>query len=270
MANQPTYAYLVGARPNFMKMAPIIAAMRASVPDATHLLIHTGQHYDDSMSGIFFSELSLPEPDYLLGVGPGTHGEQTAAALTRVESVLRETKAEILVVSGDVNSTLAGALAATKLGVQVVHVESGLRSWDRSMPEEINRVLVDHIAGLCLVHSQSAVENLEAEGIGEDRIRFVGNSMIDSVVRHLLGSEESKIARALGVEGRPYLLVTLHRPNLVDSGDLRAVVDELEDSRGDAGCFPGASPDPPCNGRAMHRKPDHTCATAAVHRFPPS
>ena len=229
MSDKRTYAYLVGTRPNFIKMAPVVDAMRALRPLAKHLLIHTGQHYDDSMSRVFFEELGLPRPDFFLGVGSGSHGYQTAAALTRIESVLIETHADVLVVPGDVNSTLAGALAATKVGVSVIHLESGLRSRDRSMPEEINRIVADQIADLCLVHSWSAVENLAAEGIEGDRVRMVGNTMIDSLVRHLPSAEQSQIADHLGVEKGHYLLVTLHRPSLVESHDLALVVAVLED-----------------------------------------
>lgn len=228
MSDKRTYAYLVGARPNFIKMAPVVDAMRALRPLADHLLIHTGQHYDDSMSRVFFQELSLPRPDFFLAVGSGSHGYQTGAAMTRIESVLTETQSDVLVVPGDVNSTLAGALAATKLGVRVVHLESGLRSRDRSMPEEINRIVADHIADLCLVHSWSAVENLAAEGIHADRVRMVGNTMIDSLVRHLPLAEQSQIGDHLGVEKGHYLLVTLHRPSLVESHDLVSVVEVLE------------------------------------------
>jgi UDP-N-acetylglucosamine 2-epimerase (non-hydrolysing) len=229
MSDKRTYAYLVGARPNFIKMAPVVDAMRALRPLAQHLLIHTGQHYDDRMSRVFFEELSLPKPDFFLGVGSGSHGYQTGAAMSRIEPVLIETHTDVLVVPGDVNSTLAGALAATKLGVRVVHLESGLRSRDRSMPEEINRIVADHIADLCLVHSWSAVENLTAEGIPASRVRMVGNTMIDSLVRHLSLAEQSQIADQLGVEKGNYLLVTLHRPSLVESHDLAAVVRVLED-----------------------------------------
>lgn len=229
MSDKRTYAYLVGARPNFIKMAPVVDAMRALRPLAQHLLIHTGQHYDDRMSRVFFEELSLPKPDFFLGVGSGSHGYQTGAAMSRIEPVLIETHTDVLVVPGDVNSTLAGALAATKLGVRVVHLESGLRSRDRSMPEEINRIVADHIANLCLVHSWSAVENLTAEGIPASRVRMVGNTMIDSLVRHLSLAEQSQIADQLGVEKGNYLLVTLHRPSLVESHDLAAVVRVLED-----------------------------------------
>jgi UDP-N-acetylglucosamine 2-epimerase (non-hydrolysing) len=229
MSDNHIYAYLVGTRPNFIKMAPVVDAMRALRPFAEHLLIHTGQHYDDSMSRVFFEELDLPRPDFFLEVGSGSHGYQTAAAMTRIESVLIETHADVLVVPGDVNSTLAGALAATKVGVSVIHLESGLRSRDRSMPEEINRIVADQVADLCLVHSWSAVENLAAEGIEGDRVRMVGNTMIDSLVRHLPSAERSQIADHLGVEKGHYLLVTLHRPSLVESHDLALVVAVLED-----------------------------------------
>src|SRR3954469_14115195 len=192
-----TIAYLVGARPNFVKMAPVERALRRRLPAWRHARIDTGQHYDREMSGIFEEELGLPAPDYRLGVGSGSHGAQTARALERIESVLVEEEPELLLVPGDVNSTLAGALAAAKLGIQVGHVESGLRSGDRSMPEEVNRVLVDHLADWCYVHSADAVENLLSEGIARERIVFAGNTMIDTLVRMRPRVERSQVLTEL-------------------------------------------------------------------------
>jgi UDP-N-acetylglucosamine 2-epimerase (non-hydrolysing) len=213
---QLALAYLAGARPNFMKLAPVVSALRERAPEAKHVLIHTGQHYDPEMSDIFIQALDLPQPDYFLGVGSGTHGAQVARALERVESVLEQQRPDVLVVAGDVNSTLAGALAAAKLNIPVAHVESGLRSFDRTMPEEINRLLVDQLARWCFTHSAEAEENLLAEGVGPERVFFVGNTMIDSLVRMLPRAARCDVHRRLGIERGGYVLVTLHRPKLVD------------------------------------------------------
>lgn len=217
--------FVVGARPNFMKVAPVLRAL-----DGPALLVHTGQHYDDAMSDVFVRELGLPEPDVVLGVGSGTHAEQTARALVGIEQVLLERRPAAVVVAGDVNSTLAGALAAAKTGVPLAHIESGLRSFDRSMPEEHNRRLTDHLSDLLLVHSRSGVENLEREGIDPERIEVVGNTMIDSLFAHVAAAKAREPWRALGVEPGGYGLVTLHRPALVDDPELlRATVDALAD-----------------------------------------
>ena len=160
-----TIAYVVGARPNFMKIAPIFHALAGRLPAARHLVIHTEQHYDREMSEIFVRDLGFPPPHYSLGVGSGSHGAQTGRAIERIENVLQLERPDVLIVPGDVNSTLAAALAAVKLGISVAHVEAGLRNFDRSMPEEINRVLVDQIATWCFVHSPEAVANLEREGV---------------------------------------------------------------------------------------------------------
>ena len=219
--------FVVGARPNFMKSAPVHRELAALDPSLNLVLVHTGQHYDDAMSEVFFRELGLPRPDELLGVGPGSHGEQTAKALVGVERVLREREAAMCVVAGDVNSTLAGALAAVKLGVPVAHIEAGLRSFDRTMPEEHNRVLTDHVSDLLLAHSQEAVDNLQREGIYTG-IQLVGNTMIDSLLEHLEPARARRTWERLGVEQGGYALVTLHRPALVDDPEkLRAVTDGL-------------------------------------------
>jgi UDP-N-acetylglucosamine 2-epimerase (non-hydrolysing) len=219
--------FVVGARPNFMKAAPVYRELGALDPSLELVLLHTGQHYDDAMSDVFFRELGMPRPDEFLGVGPGTHGEQTAKALVGVERVLRERDAALCVVAGDVNSTLAGALAAVKLGVQVAHIESGLRSFDRAMPEEHNRVLTDHVSDVLLAHSQEAVDNLQREGIYTG-IHLVGNTMIDSLLEHLDAARAQRTWERLGVEPGRYALVTLHRPTLVDNLErLRAVVEGL-------------------------------------------
>jgi UDP-N-acetylglucosamine 2-epimerase (non-hydrolysing) len=211
--------FVVGARPNFMKAAPVIQALRTQAPDVRVLLVHTGQHYDAAMSDVFLAELALPEPDVFLGVGSGTHAEQTARALTGIEGVLVERRPDLVVVPGDVNSTLAAALAAVKLHIPVAHLEAGLRSFDATMPEEHNRRLTDHVSDVLLIHSESARANLEREGLPGDRIHFVGNTMIDSLYAVLEQARSLEPWRALGVERGRYVVVTLHRPALVDDPD---------------------------------------------------
>jgi UDP-N-acetylglucosamine 2-epimerase (non-hydrolysing) len=208
-------AVLAGARPNFMKVAPL---MKALAPDHSFetSLIHTGQHYDDAMSGRFFRDLELPEPDYNLQVGSGTHAQQTAEVMKRLEPVLQELNPCGLVVVGDVNSTLAGALVASKVGIRVIHVEAGLRSFDRTMPEEINRVVTDSISDLLLITEESARENLLREGIRENRIYFVGNLMIDSPLQHSAALDRNLLP-TLGVSEDRYGAVTIHRPSNVDN-----------------------------------------------------
>src|SRR6266536_2528670 len=171
---------VVGARPNFMKMAPLMRAMEASGRFKTHL-VHTGQHYDAAMSEVFFDDLGLPHPDVYLDIGSGTHAQQTARAMLGLEPVLADITPDLLVVVGDVNSTLAGALTAAKMGVPIAHVEAGLRSYDRTMPEEINRILTDAVSDFLLAPSDDAVGNLLREGVSRDRIHLVGNIMIDSL-----------------------------------------------------------------------------------------
>jgi UDP-N-acetylglucosamine 2-epimerase (non-hydrolysing) len=212
--------FVVGARPNFMKAAPVYRALAELDPKRELLLIHTGQHYDEGMSAVFIAELELPQPDVFLGIGSGTHGEQTARALVGVEQVLVEHRPSLVVVAGDVNSTLAAALAASKLQIAVAHIEAGLRSFDETMPEEANRRLTDHLSQILLAHSRSAVDNLEREGIDSGRVHLVGNTMIDSVLRHLPAAIARRPWSTLGVEPGEYALVTLHRPALVDDPDL--------------------------------------------------
>jgi UDP-N-acetylglucosamine 2-epimerase (non-hydrolysing) len=220
-------AYLVGARPNYVKMAPLIRQLRSAGPEFEHVLIDTGQHYDRELSEIFVEELEIGPPDYELGVGSGTHAEQTARAMERVEAVLAKLRPRVLVVPGDVNSTLAGALAASKLGVPIAHLEAGLRSFDRSMPEEINRVLTDQLSTWCFTHSPEAEDNLVREGVAKDRIFFVGNTMIDTLVAMKKRIARSDAIERLGLARGEYLLVTLHRPRLVDSDDFGSVLDGL-------------------------------------------
>src|SRR5437764_4343492 len=214
--------FVVGARPNFMKVAPVIGALADKSPDAEVILVHTGQHYDAVMSDVFLGELGLPEPDVFLGVGSGTHAEQTARALVGVEQVLVERRPALVVVPGDVNSTLAGALAAAKLEIPVAHLEAGLRSFDPSMPEEHNRRLTDHLSSILLAHSDSALENLAAEGIDRGLVYLVGNTMIDSLLEHVDVALARRPWEAFGVDAGGCGLVTLHRPALVRDAALLA------------------------------------------------
>ena len=205
---------VAGARPNFMKLAPVVRAMRTS--GAAFRIVHTGQHYDPSMNNVFFAELGIPAPDVHLDVGSGTHGAQTARILERYEAHLLERGATATVVFGDVNSTVACALAATKVGVPVAHVEAGLRSFDRSMPEEINRIVTDAIADLLLVSDPSGVDHLRNSGIEESKIKMVGNVMIDTLFDHLDRARSRDVGTQLGLRDRAYGVVTLHRPSNVD------------------------------------------------------
>jgi UDP-N-acetylglucosamine 2-epimerase (non-hydrolysing) len=207
---------VVGARPNFMKVAPIVEAMKRREREFTPLVVHTGQHYDAAMSDAFFRDLDLPQPDVHLGVGSTSHAAQTAAIMERFEPVVLREKPDWVLVVGDVNSTLACALVCVKLGVRVAHVEAGLRSRDRTMPEEINRLLTDQIADLLFTPSADADENLRAEGIPPERIRLVGNIMIDSLYKHLERSRQSRIKDQLRLTDKSYAVLTLHRPTNVD------------------------------------------------------
>ncbi len=211
----PVVLAVVGARPNFVKSAPVIAALEQSDGVSVRLL-HTGQHYDQALSGGFIERLGMREPDANLGVGSGTHAQQTAAALTGVEADLLEHPADLVMVAGDVNSTLAAALAAAKLNVPVAHIESGLRSGDWEMPEEVNRVLTDRISDVLLCTSPDAVENLAGEGIAGDGVELVGNTMIDSLLRLLEDVNRPAVLGRNAVKSREFVLVTLHRPALVD------------------------------------------------------
>jgi UDP-N-acetylglucosamine 2-epimerase (non-hydrolysing) len=208
--------HVVGARPNFVKIAAIMKEMGDHPDHFEQVLVHTGQHYDDEMSRVFFEDLDLPRPDVYLDVGSGSHAVQTARVMLAFEPVLLEQEPDVVLVVGDVNSTLACALVAAKLGFPVAHVEAGLRSFDRTMPEEINRVLTDQIADLLFTTEQSANENLRREGVALDRIHFVGNVMIDTLLRH---RERALALGALGehgLEAQRYALLTLHRPSNVD------------------------------------------------------
>jgi UDP-N-acetylglucosamine 2-epimerase (non-hydrolysing) len=208
--------FVVGARPNFMKVAPVFEALRRQRPELELLLVHTGQHYDRAMSDVFFAELGLPPADVLLHVGSGTHGEQTGRTITGMEDVVALHRPRLLVVAGDVNSTLGAALAGAKAGVRVAHVEAGLRSFDLRMPEEINRRLTDHLSSLLLTHSPDAVENLRREGIAGDHVALVGNTMIVTLLRFVEAARARTPWERFELDPGSYALVTLHRPELVD------------------------------------------------------
>jgi len=206
---------VVGARPNFMKIAPLMAeyGRRQGVQA---ILVHTGQHYDQAMSRLFFSELGIPQPDVNLEVGSGSHAAQTAEIMKRFEPVLTQYQPDVVVVVGDVNSTIACGLVAVKLGIKLAHVEAGLRSFDRSMPEEVNRVLTDSISDFLFCTEQSGIENLLNEGIPRDKVHFVGNVMIDTLLNNRARARESAVLDRLAVDGSRYALLTLHRPANVD------------------------------------------------------
>jgi UDP-N-acetylglucosamine 2-epimerase (non-hydrolysing) len=228
VADQRVVVSVVGTRPNFMKIAPIVRAL-ADEPDAfRHVLIHTGQHYDAAMSEIFLRELGVGEPDHMLSVGSGTHAVQTARVMERIEPVLLELQPDLVLVPGDVNSTLAAALVASKLGFPVGHVEAGLRSFDRTMPEEINRILTDQVSDLLFIHSPEAREHLQREGVPREHIHYVGNTMIDTLVAMRRAISELDVAGAHGVEAGRYAVVTLHRPALVDGPLLGEAMAELD------------------------------------------
>jgi UDP-N-acetylglucosamine 2-epimerase (non-hydrolysing) len=217
-----------GARPNFMKVAPIVAAMKRRSDEFQSVLVHTGQHYDAAMSDAFFRDLEMPEPDIDLGIGSASHAVQTAGVIQAFEPYVINEKPDWVVVVGDVNSTVACALVCAKLGVKVAHVEAGLRSRDRTMPEEINRVLTDQIAELLLTPSLDANENLGTEGIPEERIKFVGNIMIDSLVANLERVKKSRLLADLNLLKKDYAVLTLHRPSNVDEeAALARILDAL-------------------------------------------
>jgi UDP-N-acetylglucosamine 2-epimerase (non-hydrolysing) len=206
---------ICGARPNFMKIAPLARAYQQS-SSIESLIVHTGQHYDERMSKSFFDDLQIPKPDINLEVGSGSHAQQTAAVMSKFEPVVLEHKPDAVLVVGDVNSTVACAMVAAKLGVGVFHVEAGLRSFDRTMPEEINRVLTDAISDLLFVSEPSGFENLKAEGVDEAKVHFVGNVMIDTLRFNLSKAEASTVLTDHGWSERGYVVLTLHRPSNVD------------------------------------------------------
>jgi UDP-N-acetylglucosamine 2-epimerase (non-hydrolysing) len=224
-----TVVHVTGARPNFPKAAPVIAALAER--EVRQLLVHTGQHYDDRLSRVFFDELGLPDPDLNLGVGSGSHATQTAAVMVGLEAVFLDRRPSLVVVYGDVNSTLAAALVAAKLGIAVAHVEAGLRSFDPAMPEEVNRRLTDQLADLLLVTSPEGIGHLAREGLAADRIHFVGNPMIDTLLSHLASFDPRRSLAAIGMspptEG--FVVATLHRPaNVDDPASVRRLVSVLQ------------------------------------------
>ena len=208
---------VVGARPNFMKIAPIHREMKKFPSNFDPLIVHTGQHYDERMSKFFFNDLELPEPDMYLGVGSGTHAEQTARVMVEFEKICMDEKPDMVLVVGDVNSTAACSMVASKLWIPIVHVEAGLRSYDRQMPEEINRLVTDVLADYLFTTEKSGTENLLKEGIDQSKIHFVGNVMIDSLIHFLQKAKSSKILEKENLISRKYALVTLHRPSNVDT-----------------------------------------------------
>ena len=218
---------VVGTRPNMMKIAPIAAELARRVEEFEHVLVHTGQHYDREMSEIFLEELGVGEPDYSLGVGSGSHAQQTAAVMERLEPVLLEAEPDVVLVPGDVNSTLAAALTAAKLVLPIGHVEAGLRSFDRTMPEEINRIVADQFSQLLFIHSPEARDNLLAEGCAEAGIHDVGNTMIDTLVAMRERIEARGAPERYALERGSYLVVTLHRPALVDGPLLAEAMAQL-------------------------------------------
>ncbi len=235
-----TIATVVGARPQFVKAAAVSRALR-SLPGVTESLIHTGQHYDAGMSEVFFRELSIPEPDHNLGIGSGSHGVQTGRMLAAIEKVLVDLRPDWVLVYGDTNSTLAGGLAAAKLRIPTAHVEAGLRSFNRAMPEEINRILVDHAADLLLAPTRTAVQNLSREGIAPERIALVGDVMYDTTLFYgARAGRESRILETLSLAPKSYLLATVHRAENTDSpARLRGI---LEGLAGASASFPVVLP----------------------------
>jgi UDP-N-acetylglucosamine 2-epimerase (non-hydrolysing) len=219
---------VVGARPNFMKIAPVFLELKRR--GISQLLVHTGQHYDANMSQVFFEELGLPVPDIYLGVGSDSHARQTSRIMVLFEEVCRNQRPDLVMAGGDVNSTMAVALVAAKEHIPVAHVEAGLRSFDRTMPEEINRVATDHLADLLFTTEKSADKNLRNEGISPGKIHFVGNCMVDTLLKHVEVATERAPWEAFGVKPSEYVLVTLHRPsNVDDPKTLRVVMRSIND-----------------------------------------
>lgn len=236
MVEKRKWVIVAGARPNFMKIAPFLRQVHLFNSQQSNQenrievqLIHTGQHYDYNMSAVFFRELGIPEPDINLGVGAGSHATQTAKIMIGFEAICSQSRLDWVVVVGDVNSTLACAIVCAKLGIRIAHIEAGLRSFDKTMPEEINRLVTDALADLLFTPSQDANENLFREGIERSRVKFVGNIMIDSLIGNLPLARSSSILTELGVERGCYIYVTLHRPSNVDRQDsLSAIMSGLE------------------------------------------
>ena len=220
--------HIAGARPNFVKIASVIKSCR-KVSDIQSILVHTGQHYSPNMSKAFFEDLNIPQPDINLEVGSGSHAVQTAEIMKRFEPVLIEQAPDAVLVVGDVNSTVACVLVAVKLGIKTIHVEAGLSSFDRTMPEEINRIVTDSISDLLFVTEKSGRDNLIAEGVAEDKIHFVGNVMIDTLLENKVRADESDILDRLSLTEKEYAVITLHRPSNVDNREvLDGIIDALE------------------------------------------
>jgi UDP-N-acetylglucosamine 2-epimerase (non-hydrolysing) len=280
MISHMKFLVVVGARPNFMKAAPILKAIRQFnatrgewLDPIVPILVHTGQHYDTAMSDAFFADLQMPQPDVFLGAGSGSHAVQTAEIMKRFEPVLIEHAPDALLVVGDVNSTLACALVAAKLPAEtrplIAHVEAGLRSFDRSMPEEINRILTDQISDLLLVTEESAVRNLRQEGVPADRIHFVGNTMIDSLREYESRADLSPVLKDLNLEPGQYALLTLHRAANVD--DRESFVEILEGLRDLAQSHRIIFPAHPRTQRQIidHGLDSYFTAAAGIHVLPP-
>lgn len=208
---------VVGARPNFMKVAPLHKEFQKHKNKVQHIICHTGQHYDENMSKIFFEDLELPKPNFYLGIGGGSHAEQTGKIMIEFEKILLQEKPDLVIVVGDVNSTIACSLTASKLHINTAHVEAGLRSFDRRMPEEINRLLTDQISDFLFVTENSGLVNLKREGIPDEKVFFVGNLMIDSLIRFIDKAKKTNVLKQFGLEPNNFILVTLHRPSNVDS-----------------------------------------------------
>lgn len=206
---------IVGARPNFMKIAPLHRAF-SKHPKIQSKIIHTGQHYDEKMSDIFFNQLELPKPDYYLGIGGGSHTHQKANVMLAFEKIVNEEKPDVVLVVGDVNATAACSITAVKMGVPTVHVEAGLRSGDRKMPEEVNRIITDAICNDLFITEHSGLINLAKEGVPDEKVHFVGNVMIDSLVHFRKKASKDKVLKTIGVKPKEYILMTMHRPHNVD------------------------------------------------------
>ncbi len=207
---------VVGARPNFIKIAPVAKALKKYRKEAKHILCHTGQHFDKRMSEIFFEDLKMPKPDFNLGVGGGSHAEQTARIMLELEKVMAEVRPDLVIVPGDVNSTMAAALVASKMSIPIAHVEAGLRSFDKTMPEEINRIVTDVVSDYLFVTEHSGMHNLRDEGMDDEKIFFVGNTMIDTLDANYDAVESCDITDRLGLEKGRYIVSTFHRPSNVD------------------------------------------------------
>lgn len=241
MSREIKVIIIAGARPNFMKVAPIIKCIRTRAAEparngvsVSYKLVHTGQHYDEKMSDIFFTELGIPAPDINLEVGSGSHAVQTANVMTKFEPICDQEKPDWVLVVGDVNSTMACTLVCSKLGIKVAHVEAGLRSFDRNMPEEVNRLVTDALADLLLTPSADGDENLKREGVPESKIKLVGNVMIDALVANLDKSRASKLPEKLGIKKKGFVYVTLHRPSNVDNqASLTTIMGALKRIAGD-------------------------------------